>query len=195
KYRPVARRLDGEIRITTHIETGVTPYRRFVVALLLQGHPSIEADNLNSGIASIQIEAQDITPKCVAADRLRSTEQSTHPVQNIGIGLQAPLDGILGIAYVVFKSHPRCLFYLPCHPIRSGCRQDTTDPEHHPRCRSVAGDTGHFRLHARDTGNGLREGHLSEPQRLMECIASGKFTLAPSLGAKKHGCARNRSTE
>src|SRR5262249_29400995 len=107
-FRPVARRLDGEIRITTHIETGVTPYRRFVVALLLQGHPSIEADNLNSGIASIQIEAQDITPKCVAADRLRSTEQSTHPVQNIGIGLQAPLDGILGIAYVVFKSHPRC---------------------------------------------------------------------------------------
>src|SRR5882672_9938433 len=56
-FGPVARRLDGEIRITVRINARVTPHRSFVSAFLFSRNTSIEGDDLNSGIATVQIEA------------------------------------------------------------------------------------------------------------------------------------------
>ena len=110
--RPVSRRPDRKVRITTGIDAGVIAHRCFKRLLLPGGDASRVVDSTDARIAVFQIQAVDIVPELAAADGLRCDKHSPSPEQHVGISADPRFNGVTCIGDGAFELQPGLAFHL-----------------------------------------------------------------------------------
>ena len=111
-FRPLARRLDRKLRIAAGIYAGIRAHHGFK-RLALRGYKVLTVvDDLDAGVAAVQIEACNIVAEFFPADKVRCDKQSPDTEQHVGVRLHARRHGVACVGDGVVEILPGCMLYL-----------------------------------------------------------------------------------